>query len=286
MATIAQCRNALESWPPGCADVDEDERTQAHVRPQPELPRARPRRHLLRPAAATATSPDITTEPGPEGPDPAHRRQRRPGRADRRPTSASVRPGCPARSRSRPASATCSSYAPCSERLGDRPTSPAVRANGRPRLAASSGDAARRRPGRHAHRSQPVQRGLRSPETRSPPPAARATPHPSSRRTTSAPSVAGRRPGAARADRPPGPPRRTWAAAPARPARRSAGSATPVSTSRLGTPARLAPSMSVSSRSPTTSGSARAGAPHRLVVQRRLRLAGDRVRLAPGRARR
>ena len=35
---------------------------------------------------------------------------------------------------------------------------------------------------------------------------------------------------------------------------RSAGVATPVSTSRLGTSARLAPSMSVSSRSPTTSG--------------------------------
>ncbi len=50
---------------------------------------------------------------------------------------------------------------------------------------------------------------------------------------------------------------------------------TPVSTMRLGRPAAFAPAMSVSSRSPTTSGVGERAAGQRVVQQRRLRLAGD-----------
>ena len=62
--------------------------------------------------------------------------------------------------------------------------------------------------------------------------------------------------------------------APASAVSSSAGLVTPVSTSRLSQPTLAAPSMSVSSRSPTTSGRSARGALDGLPVQRRSRLAG------------
>ena len=89
-----------------------------------------------------------------------------------------------------------------------------------------------------------------------------------------------RAPAGARPARP-GPARRTSGAPRGERATSSSSPVTPVSTSRLSQPIVTAPSMSVSSRSPITSGRLAADPGDGLLEQRRHRLAGD-LRLALG----
>ncbi len=193
MATQEECRRRWSGSPPGSGTVDEDERKQ-HAFDRslscrvPDLdvtfsgrPRGRPH-------------PGHHHRPGAEGPDPADRRQRRPGGADRRPPrlrpGLAVRPGQGRGGRPRPAQAALHALAGLTGPTAAHQPAPAARCI--VRCTGCAGPPRRRDSG-----PQPVDRGStgrrRSRHRRR----SGATLHASSHRRPSRPPVRPSTPGAA-----------------------------------------------------------------------------------------